>query len=490
MDILLAHGYFLFDDPHEREVMRPYPPLGLLYISAHLKAQDFAVEVFDATFQAYAGFQRILIEEKPPVVGIYCTLMTKPTVLQMIADCKVAGSIVVLGGPEPPYYADEYLASDADIIVIGEGELTLTELLPHLTQHGLNKLELIQGIAFRNEKNQTIRNAPRPYIENLDDHPHPDRDAIDIDRYLKVWRDNHGMSSLSLTCARGCPYTCTWCSHSVFGESHRRRSPENVAEEVAHLVERYNPDQLWYVDDVFTLNWRWLKAYQAELQKRNIKLPFECISRADRLNDEMIDILADMGCYRLWIGSESGSQRILDAMQRKANVIDVQAKSQALQARGIETGMFIMLGYDSEEFADIRATVEHLKASNPDVFLTTVAYPIKGTRYYQAVSENIIYPQDWQQRTDRDLGVAGRHSRRYYDFATRWMVNSVNLHKLRHHTPTKDWKYLPRLAKTALNAGIGRLGMMLTAHEIEQPETPSGRGWYDGDRQLPAETSG
>ncbi len=490
MDILLAHGYFLFDDPHEREVMRPYPPLGLLYVSAYLKSQNIAVEVFDSTFQSYADFKKILVEEKPSIVGIYCTLMTKPTILQMMADCKEHGSIVVLGGPEPPYYADEYLARGADIIVIGEGELTLAELVPHLKEHGLSQLELIQGIAFQSEKQKTIRNAPRPYMDNLDEQPRPDREAIDMDRYLKVWRDHHGTSSLSLICARGCPYTCTWCSHSVFGESHRRRSPENVAEEVAYLVERYQPDQLWYVDDVFTLNWRWLKNYQAELQKRNIKVPFECISRADRLNDDMIELLAEMGCQRLWIGSESGSQRILDAMQRKADVLDVQAKSLALQAKGIETGMFIMLGYDGEEFEDIRATVEHLKASNPDVFLTTVAYPIKGTRYYNQVEENIIYPQNWQNRTDRDLGVAGRHSRRYYDFATRWMVNAVNLYKLRHHTPTKNWKHYPRLIKTALNAGIGRLGMMLTAREIEKPETPSGRGWYDGDRQLPANSSG
>lgn len=487
MDILLAHGYFLFDDPHEREVMRPYPPLGLLYVSSHLKAQNLAVEVFDSTFQSYADFQHILTEQKPPVVGIYCTLMTKPTVLRMIAECKAHNCTVILGGPEPPYYAEEYLSSGADVIVVGEGELTLAELLPHLAQHGLTQLELIQGIVFQNEKGQTIRNAPRPYIANLDDHPHPDREAIDLERYLDVWRTHHGTSSLSLICARGCPYTCTWCSHSVFGESHRRRSPENVAEEVADLVERYNPDQLWYVDDVFTLNWRWLKTYHAELQKRNIKLPFECISRADRLNDEIIDILAEMGCQRLWIGAESGSQKILDAMQRKANVVDVQAKTHALQARGIETGMFIMLGYDGEEFEDIRATVEHLKTANPDIFLTTVAYPIKGTRYYNQVNDNIIYPQDWEHRTDRDLGVSGRHSRRYYDFATRWMVNSVNLNKLRHHTPTKNWKYAPRLLKTAVNAGIGRVGMILTAREIEEPQTPSGRGWYDGDRQLPAE---
>jgi radical SAM superfamily enzyme YgiQ (UPF0313 family) len=484
MDILLAHGYYLFDDPHEREVMRPYPPLGLLYVSSHLKAKGFEVGVFDSTFSSFGEFETLIQSEKPPIVGIYCTLMTKQNVLRMTRLCKDLGLTVILGGPEPPHYADEYLERGADVIVIGEGELTLEDLIPHIKQHGLNRLWKIQGIAFRDDTGQTIRTDPRPYIQDLSAQPIPDRDAIDIQRYVDVWRDHHGMGSLSIVCARGCPFTCKWCSHSVFGETHRRRSPEDVADEVEYLVQNYQPDQLWYVDDVFTLNWRWLKAYHAELKKRDLKVPFECISRADRLNDEIIDILAEMGCHRLWIGSESGSQRILDAMDRKTNALDVQQKTHALQERGIETGMFIMLGYKDETFDDIKATVEHLKAANPDVFLTTVAYPIKGTTYYDEVAAQVILPDTWEERTDRDLGVAGRHSRRYYAFATRWMVNSVNLHKLRHHSPDARLKKFPRMAKAAVNITIGRMGMVLSAREKEAPQSPAGRGWYDEKRQT------
>jgi anaerobic magnesium-protoporphyrin IX monomethyl ester cyclase len=484
MDILLAHGYFLYDDPHERAVMRPYPPLGLLYVSSHLKAKGFSVGVFDSTFSSLTEFKALIQRERPGMVGLYCTLMTKQNVLQMAEACRKLGIKVILGGPEPPYYADEYLARGADVIVIGEGELTLEELIPHIAQHGLHRLWEVQGIAFRDDMGQTIRTTPRPYISDLSLQPMPDREAIDLQHYVDIWRKHHGMGSISLVCARGCPYTCTWCSHSVFGESHRRRSPQNVADEVEYLVGHYKPDQFWYVDDVFTMNWRWMKDYHAELKRRNLKIPFECISRADRLNDEMIDILAEMGCMRLWIGSESGSQRILDAMQRKADVLDVQAKSQALKRRGIETGMFIMLGYSGETFPDLQATVDHLKKSNPDIFLTTVAYPIKGTRFYQEVEGkgSIIAPHSWEQRTDRDLGVAGRHSRRYYAFATRWMVNSVHLHKLRLEGNVKQY---PQIAKTAMNMAVGRVGMMLTGREIEEPQKPSGRGWYDEKRTTP-----
>ncbi len=477
MDILLAHGYFIYDDPHELAVMRPYPPLGLLYVSSHLKAKGFAVGVFDSTFSDMDTFEELVLIEKPPVVGIYTTLMTKQNVLAMVRFCKSQDITVVLGGPEPPHYAAEYLARGADVIVIGEGELGLENLLPHLAQHGFDRLWEINGIAFLDDTGQVVRTTPQTYINDLDAQPLPDREAIDIPRYIQAWRDHHGMGSISLACSRGCPYTCTWCSHTVFGETHRRRSPASVADEVQHLVEHYQPDQLWYVDDVFTINWRWLRAFRDELKVRSLHIPFECISRADRLNDEMIDVLAEMGCARLWIGSESGSQRILDAMQRRTSVEAVQTMTHKLRAKGIETGMFIMLGYEGETLQDLHQTVEHLKRADPDIFLTTVAYPIKGTRYYTEVADRLIEPGSWDNRTDRDLGVVGRHSRRYYSFATRWMVGAVQAHKARRQ------KQVPRFLKHVASAMAGRIGMVLTARETEQPVSPAGRGWYDEKRQ-------
>ena len=475
MDLLLTHGYFLLDDPHERMVNKPYPPLGLLYVSSHLKAKGFDVEVFDSTFSNWDALSRYLRLARPPVVGIYANLMTKQNVLRMIRLCRQAGARVVLGGPEPPSYAGEYLAWGADIIVVGEGEGTLEELIPHLARHGLEGLEGVRGIAFRDGSGRVVRTAPRPQIADLSAQPWPDREAIDLEYYLETWEEHHGVRSVSLITARGCPYTCTWCSHSVFGETHRRRSPEDVVAEVAFLVERYRPDQLWYADDVFTMQPRWTQRYAELLAERGLRIPFECISRADRLNETLADTLAAMGCQRLWIGSESGSQRVLDAMKRKANVEDVQAKTKLLQDRGIEVGMFIMLGYEGEEVSDLEATVAHLKRSDPDVFLTTVAYPIKGTAYYETVSERVYATQPWELRTDRQLGVAGRHSRRFYDHATRWMVNEVNLHKARTHGE----RSLPQVAKLWVNAQRGRLGMALTQRQHERPDEglAAGRGW-------------
>jgi len=458
MDILLAHGYFLAEDAHERKVMKPYPTLGLLYLSAYLKARGYGVSVFDATFQTFADFERALQAERPTVVGLYVNLMTKFNILHMLTACHAVGARVVLGGPEPASYAAEYLAHGADAIVVGEGELTLEDLLVHQ----FRDLPSVPGLMFLGDDGQVVTNAPRPYISDLNTLPFPDRDAIDLDRYVSVWRANHGQGSVSLICARGCPFHCKWCSHAVYGNTHRRRSPENVADELEMLLGRYKPDQVWYADDVFTIHRRWFLEYARVLKARHLRAPFECISRPDRLDEEVVAALAEMGCYRLWLGSESGSQRVLDAMRRDTKVADVQAKTRLLKQKGIQVGMFIMLGYEAEDLSDLEATTEHLKASNPDLFLTTVAYPIKGTPYHTQVSDRVLAPAGWEHVSDRDLTVRGRYSRRFYSFATRWMVNSVALHK-EWHGPRQPL----RLAKTLANTVVGRAGMLATQRERE-----------------------
>jgi radical SAM superfamily enzyme YgiQ (UPF0313 family) len=458
MDILLAHGYFLAEDAHERKVMKPYPTLGLLYISAYLKSKGYSVGVFDATFQTLADFEARLRAERPPVVGLYTNLMTKFNVLKMIPMCKAIGARIILGGPEPASYAEEYLARGADIIVVGEGELTTEDLLARQFKNLFD----VPGIVFRDDEGCVIRTPARPYISDLDALPSPDRDAIDVQRYVDVWREHHGLGSVSLICARGCPFHCQWCSHAVYGHTHRRRSPANVADELEMLLAKYKPDQVWYADDVFTIHRKWFLEYAALLKQRGIIAPFECISRPDCLNEDVVIALAAMGCYRLWLGSESGSQRILDAMQRQTRVEDLQAKAKMLQRAGISVGMFIMLGYEGEELSDLEATTDHLKKSAPDLFLTTVAYPIKGTGYYKAVEPRVLAPKGWDAISDRDLSVKGRYSRRFYSFATRWMVNSVALHR--------EWRGLRRplrLAKTLANQALGRAGMWLTLGERE-----------------------
>src|SRR5919109_3219583 len=335
MDLLLAHAHFLSEDAEEQRIMGPYPPLGVLYISSHLKARGVDVEVFDGTFRSFADFERTLQRHRPLIVGVYVNMMTKRHALRMIAMARTVNARVVVGGPDPAYYAAEYLDAGADVVVLGEGELTLEELVPVLRQRDVDEEQLtrVAGIVFRSRSGPLQRTPPRPLIANLSAQPYPDRHAIDINRYLRAWRDHHGYGPVSLITARGCPYTCTWCSRSVFGTTHRRRSVEDVVNEIAHIAERYRPDRLWYADDVFGIHRQWTLDFARELRQSGLRFPFECISRAERIDDAVADAFVDMGCWRVWIGSESGSQEVLDAMQRRVNVENVRSAARRLKTR-------------------------------------------------------------------------------------------------------------------------------------------------------------
>lgn len=464
MHILLAHGYFLAEDDVEREVMRPYPPLGLLYISAYLKSRGFSVGVFDATFERREAFEDLLSRERPRVVGLYVNLMTRRSVLPMIRAAKAAGAIVVLGGPEPAEYAGEYLSRGADCVVRGEGELLLERLLQ--TDWSPAQLAHVPGLAFRSDEGRLVLTGAAPAISRLDDLPFPDRASIDLPRYVDVWRTHHGRGSVSLITARGCPYTCTWCSHSVFGFTHRRRSVGNVADELEMILGTYHPEMVWYADDVFTIHQRWLFDYAAELKRRGVRVPFETISREDRLNEDVVRTLADMGCFRLWIGAESGSQRVLDAMSRGTDAARMREMVRLLQRYGIEAGTFIMFGYEGEEVADLEATVAHLKSALPDRVLTTVAYPIKGTTYYEQVEKRRVPLVAWENGSDRDVAIAGRHSRRFYRHASRWMQSEIALERQR---VAGRPDYL-RMIKAYAGARAGRMGMAFTARERDAPD--------------------
>jgi radical SAM superfamily enzyme YgiQ (UPF0313 family) len=456
MDVLLVNPYLLAEDKEERRIMRPHPPLGLLYLSSHLRREGADVRLFDGTFQTFDDFVRVVETERPPVVGIAVNMMTKRHALRMMAACRTAGARVVVGGPDPPYSADEYLAAGADVVVLGEGERTLAALLPVLARgDDRGRLGDIAGLAFR-DGGTTVRTPPRGLIDDLDAQPFPDRAAIDMPAYLDAWRGRHGFSVVSLITARGCPYTCAWCSRSVFGLSHRRRSPANVADEVEGIVDRYRPDRLWYADDVFAIHRGWTLQYARELSRRRLRLPFECISRAERIDDEVANALLELGCWRVWLGSESGSQRLLDAMQRRTSVERVRETAARLQRRGIQVGMFIMLGYDGERMSDLRATVDHLKRTTPDVYLTTVSYPIRGTPYHAAVADRLIARTAWADGTDRDTGIRGRPIRRYYDFARRWIAGEV--------ARADHWRHgrVGAAARAAGSALVGRMGMAVT----------------------------
>ena len=460
MNVLLTHGYFLQDDPKEQVIMKPYPPLGILYIAAWLDQHNIENEVFDTTFSNFEALKEAILAKKPKIIALYTNLMTKLNIIRTMdwlhSTPALSGTLIVLGGPDVTHNTAEYLSAGAHLIVIGEGEQTMLDI----AQTGFNPTAWpdIPGIAFLLPDGSVFKTTARVKLRTLDELPLPAREKIQLEDYLNAWKTAHGQSAISLSTQRGCPYTCKWCSTAVYGQSYRRRSPQHVVDEIVALQARYHFDLIWFVDDVFTVSHKWLEGFRDELLQRKVQVQFECITRADRLTDEVVDMLKDTGCVRVWIGAESGSQKIIDAMDRRVDVLQVRQMLKSAKRAGIQTGTFIMLGYPGETEADIRETIHHLQDSDPDLFTITVAYPIKGTALYNEMEPSIHAQQDWEHRTDRDLDFKRQYPRKYYDYAVRWTVNSVHLHKMRR----KEGFWSPKTAKFLIKQWGAKAGMMLS----------------------------
>ena len=425
MSLVLTHGYFLADDPIEQGIMRPYPPLGLLSISAWLDREGLDHHVIDATFLDAAGFAERVRALRPRMVAFYVTLMTRRSVLRLIASLGEGaaageGPIIVLGGPDVRHNAADYLAHGAHLLVVGEGEQTMAAAarLSAADCRNPSVLAAVPGLIHAGAEGQPVFTGDRRFVPELDDLPEPARHRIDLTPYLQAWRGAHGQTSLNVSTQRGCPYKCAWCSRAVYGTSYRRRSPERVVAELARLTAQYAPDQFWFVDDVFTINHNWLEGFARALDAAGLRVRYECITRADRMNARVVELLARTGCVRVWIGAESGSQRILDAMQRQVKVEQVTAMIRAASDAGIQTGTFLMLGYPGETESDIVATEQYLRDARPDLFTVTLAYPIKGTVFHDQVASQTTSPA-FDQGSDRDRRFPRTYSDAYYRHAVR-----------------------------------------------------------------------
>ena len=428
MKILLTHGYFLMEDPKEKAIMRPYPPLGILYISAWLEQNGFNNDVYDTTFSKPEDQQTYLKEQLPLVVGIYTNLMTKLNVLELMRFIRNESSMIstkiVLGGPDVRNHKENYLRAGADVIVFGEGEETMLDLVKSWKEDPEKDLQQIPGIAFL-KNNFVMVTGERVLIRDINQLPFPNRLKINLQLYFDVWKMNHGFSMVNLSSMRGCPYSCKWCSRAVYGGTYRRRSPKHVVDEIHWLQENYCFDMIWFVDDVFTISHNWLAEFAEEISTRKITVQYEIITRSDRVNEQVLDLLKQSGCFRVWIGAESGSQKVIDAMDRRVKVEQVREIIKLVKAKGMEVGTFIMLGYPGEVESDIKETLYHLKYSDPDYYTITIAYPIKGTPLYTEVEDILTEDLSWAGSTDRDIDFKRTYRRSYYTHAISWINNEM-----------------------------------------------------------------
>ena len=454
-DLMLVNPLFLKDDPVESRLMTPYFPLGLLYIAAVVRESGYSVTIFDAMFaDSEAPFIQALESDKPKIVGLGALTTVRRATLHLAGLAKEWGATVIVGGADPTARPDIYLGHkrqrrpSVDVVVVGEAEETILDILPSLlvgaSPH--TALTSVAGIAYRDRHGQVVQSPRRPLIRDLDQLPIPARDLIDVDRYRQAWRSHHDHFSLSIIASRGCPYGCTWCQKSVFGRSFRLRSADSVADEMVLIKRTYQPDQLRIVDDVTGIDRGWVRAFHHAVLQRSAEIPFECLSRADLMDEEMASLLKQIGCRRMHFGAESGSQSVLDAMNKGITVKQIEDVADICRRVGIETYFYMMVGYPGESWADLKRSVDLLRRTRPDDFSTTIAYPLPGTPFHDELRDRLdlngpLGP-DWTHTAEnRLLFRRGRFSTAFFRRVIRWFHSEWRDACLRADAPASpiDW---------------------------------------------------
>ena len=426
VDVLLTHSYHLFYDAKQVRKMEPYPPLGTLYAAAFLRELGFSVALFDTMLEdPERGFPAALARHRPRVVAVYednfnflskmCLSRMRRAAYGMIDAAKAAGATVVVNGSDASDHVEEYLRCGSDYVLLGEAEWTLVELVQSLLGNSGLEPERIPGVTFLQPlTGKLLRARSRPVLRDLDSLPSPARDLIDAETYRRAWESSHGFFSLNLVASRGCPYRCNWCARPIYGDSFHVRSAESVAVEMKELKEHYGAQHLWFADDVFALKHRWAEELADAVEKHDAVLPFKIQSRINLMTSEAATALRRSGCTEVWMGVESGSQRILDAMDKGTDVQQVPAVREDLRREGIRACFFLQFGYPGETWEDIMETVHLVRATRPDNIGVSVSYPLPGTRFYERVRAELGEKRNWVDSDDLSLMFTGVYTDEFY----------------------------------------------------------------------------
>jgi radical SAM superfamily enzyme YgiQ (UPF0313 family) len=436
--VLFSHSYFLRFDPKQWEAGQPYPPLGTLYAASLLRKRNHQVYLFDTMFAN--GPDEILpgIEKNDPDLLVlyddgfnYLTKMCLSNMRQasfkMIKHAKKKGCVVIVSSSDASDHYERYLQEGADFVLIGEAENSLCELTDALEFHQPDLIS-IPGIAYKKD-GATIKTAKRPVIRDLDALPFPAWDLVDMPSYRKMWLKHRGYFSLNMTTTRGCPFKCNWCAKPIYGNRYNSRSPANVVAELLHLKQHYHFDHIWFCDDIFGLKPGWVQEFAGLLQKAGLRFPFKIQARADLLVQEnYVRDLARAGCDNAWLGAESGSQRILDAMDKGTTIGQIKEATGLLKKHDIRPSFFIQFGYPGETRDDIGRTIEMINELLPDEIGISVSYPLPGTVFYERVKSDLQSKTNWTDSNELALMFRNTFSPAFYKQLYRYVHKSHRLH--------------------------------------------------------------
>jgi anaerobic magnesium-protoporphyrin IX monomethyl ester cyclase len=345
-----------------------------------------------------------------------CTLRMREATLEMVQLARDAGARVVVNGSDASDRPALYLAAGADAVLLGDPESGVPELAELWLAAPSARLDDVAGLALPAARagEPVRRTRPRAAVRDLDALPFPAWDLVDAEAYRRAWTGAHGRLSWNVVTSRGCPYGCNWCAKPLFGRRYDQRSPAAVAEEIARLRAAVAPDHLWFADDIFGLTAEWIQAFADEVVKRGARTPFMMQTRVNLMRPDTVAALAAAGAEEVWLGVESGSQKILDAMDKGTRVEQVRTATRTLKAHGIRACWFIQLGYLGEEWEDVLLTRDLIRAERPDDIGVSVSYPLPGTAFHAKVREQLGAKQNWADTNDLAMLFRGTYTTGFY----------------------------------------------------------------------------
>ena len=473
-DVLLTHSYHLYYDRKQMRKMQPYPPLGTLYAAALLRHAGISVAVWDTMLNdPEAGFEATLKQHRPKIVVVFednfnflskmCLTRMREVAFHILETSRQAGAMVLVNGSDASDHTLDYLQKGFRCVLLGEAESTLLEAVSHLLKGEESALECVAGLAYlHSQTREIVRTERRELMRDLDHLPFPSRDLIDINQYRTAWKAEHGYFSLNIVASRGCPYRCNWCAKPIYGDSFSVRSPALVAEEMRQLKYDFGAEHLWFADDIFGLRQKWVRQLADEVQKLDAAVPFKMQSRVDLMTPDSVHALRRAGCAEVWMGAESGSQRVLDAMDKGTRVDQITKARGNLRRAGIRACYFLQFGYPGETWEDIQNTIKLVRDTRPDDIGVSVSYPLPGTKFFDHVQAQLGAKTNWSDSEDLDMMFQGAYTNEFYRAlhdalhaqVDCWNSSSTKgAQKESHdrHEPDALWRRVMHLEKTCRN---------------------------------------
>jgi anaerobic magnesium-protoporphyrin IX monomethyl ester cyclase len=459
VDVLLTHSYHLAHDAKQWRKMQPYPPLGTLYAATALRAAGISVAVFDPMFdEPVAGFEQALAQHQPSHIVIYeddfnfvtkmCLTHMRDLACTLATMAHARGLTVIAHGSDATDHPAVYFAHGVRYILNGEAEQTLTELCAALLATGISPT--LPGLI---ETTGVAAKTPPVSLKNPSwaTLPPPARDLLDLEPYRAAWTTRHGFFSTNLVASRGCPFQCNWCAKPISGNRFQLRPATAVAAEIQHL-KSLGVQHLWFSDDVFALDRHWVEAFAAAVEVHGTPLPFKIQSRADLMSEATVDALRRAGCTEVWMGVESGSQKILNAMTKGLTLAQVDTARRRLKGAGIRACFFLQLGYPGEAWPEILETIDLVRTLRPDDIGVSLSYPLPGTLFYDRVEQQLGPKRNWADSDD----LCNLHIAAYRDTFYHALRDALHAEINAPNTPETGalWSRVHALEPTSRNTNV------------------------------------